>query len=176
MKFWDAAAVFFGEAGGQHCFGDISRYAREPLSSKAINKQIELLRKCPGRSGADIGPSGSLWSLGWVGGEVTDKYGRTDTAYVHREMSTLVRPTCSWPNEQQQVGKELLSWTKEMVEAMASETPNESYQNFPNRLIENWQQQYYVENLERLIQVKMKYDPDNLFNNAQSIPAKRFVT
>jgi FAD binding domain/Berberine and berberine like len=173
MTFWEAAGQFFGEAGEQHCFGDISRYARKPLSDTVISKQIELLRKCPGNLAGDIGPSGSLWSLGWVGGEVMDKFGRRDTAYVHRgEMSTLMRPTCSWPNGDDKMGEELGSWTKEMVELMALETPNESYQNFPNRLIEDWQQQYYAENLARLIEVKTKYDPDNLFNNAQSIPAR----
>lgn len=170
MPFWDAGRKFVGEAGAQHCFGDISRYAKEPISEKAISQQIELLRKCPGRSTNAIGPSGSMWSLGWVGGEVMNKPGRADTAYVHRGMSTLLRPTCSWPNGEEGVGGELRSWTKEMVAAIAPDTPNESYQNFPNRLIEDWQRQYYAENLGRLIEIKMRYDKDNLFNNAQSIP------
>jgi FAD/FMN-containing dehydrogenase len=49
-------------------------------------------------------------------------------------------------------------------------TPNESYQNFPNRMISDWQQAYYAENFPRLVQVKTKYDPGNLFQNTQSIP------
>ena len=48
-------------------------------------------------------------------------------------------------------------------------TLDESYQNFPNTAIKNYGQQYYAENLDRLIDVKTKYDQDNLFNNPQSI-------
>ena len=59
-----------------------------------------------------------------------------------------------------------------MIAAIAPETPHESYQNFPNRLIKDWKRQYYAENLDKLIKVKTRYDPGNLFNNAQSIPPK----
>jgi berberine-like enzyme len=41
-----------------------------------------------------------------------------------------------------------------------------------NRGIDNWQRQYYAENFARLVRVKTKYDPHNLFHNAQSIPAR----
>jgi hypothetical protein len=33
-------------------------------------------------------------------------------------------------------------------------TPNESYQNFPNRGVDDCQQQYYVESHHRLVRVK----------------------
>ena len=133
--------------------------------------QIELLVNCPSRSET---ANGSMWSLGWVGGEVINKVGRTETAYVHRQMSTLLRPTCQWPDDaHDSVGKELMKWTDEMIAAIAPKTPNESYQNFPNRLIDDWKKQYYAENLDRLIEVKTKYDKNNLFKNAQSIPTKQ---
>ncbi len=59
-----------------------------------------------------------------------------------------------------------------MIAAISPYTPDESYQNFPNLAIENWQQQYYAENFERLVDVKTMYDPGNLFNNPQSIPVR----
>ena len=182
MPFWEVAGNFNGEPSPSHSFGDISRYARKPISDTAISKQIELLVKCPSRSDVnDNGPSGSMWSLGWVGGNVVNSIGRTETAYVHRNMSTLLRPTCAWPDDAARegiddapgsVGGDLLAWTEEMIEAIAPETPHESYQNFPNRLIKDWKQQYYAENLDKLMKVKTKYDPANLFKNAQSIPPK----
>jgi hypothetical protein len=69
------------------------------------------------------------------------------------------------------VQNELIAWTKQMIRLVAPHTPDESYQNFPNRGIDNWQQQYYAENFARLVRVKTKYDPD-LFHNPQSIPAR----
>ena len=181
MPFWGAAERFVNDRATPHSFGDISRYADKPVSDTAMSKQIDLLVDCPGRSRGPNGPSGSMWSIGWVGGDVMNSHQRTDTAYVHRgtstghrPMSTLLRPTCSWPNDApESVGEQLLAWTKEMIAIIAPETPNESYQNFPNRLIEDWQQQYYAENLGRLTDVKEKYDPVNLFKNAQSIPPRR---
>ena len=172
MPYWSAAEYFLDDTQPEHSFGDISRYAVKPLSDTAIARQIELLKRFQGGSTDDVGPSLSLWSLGWVGGEVMNKSARTDTAYVHRGMSTLLRPTCSWPNGSgaESVGKELLDLTREMVGLLVPETPNESYQNFPNRLLEDWQQQYYAENLPRLVDIKAKYDKGNLFNNPQSIP------
>ncbi len=169
--FWEAAEIFTDPPpASSHSFGDISRYAKAPISDTAISKLVELLKKCPGRSNTAYG---SMWSLGWVGGDKINSVARTDTAYVHRGMSTLLRPTCTWPDDaHSSVGNELLAWTKEMIAAIAPETPNESYQNFPNRLIEDWQQQYYAENLSRLIDVKTRYDPNNLFKNAQSIPPR----
>jgi hypothetical protein len=130
-----------GNPSPSHSFGDISRYANKPVSDAAISKQIELLVKCPSRSDVnDDGPSGSMWSLGWVGGNYMNSRERTETAYVHRNMSTLLRPTCAWPDDAARegvddapgsVGGDLLAWTEEMIAAIAPETPHESYQNFP---------------------------------------------
>ena len=111
-----------------------------------------------------------MWSIGWVGGEKQAAIPRTDTAYVHRGLSFLLRPTPSWANEDpQSVGDELLGWTNDVVAVMEPYTPNESYQNFPNRALPDPQQQYFAENLERLIDVKTKYDPQDVFTNEQSV-------
>jgi FAD/FMN-containing dehydrogenase len=171
VPFWTAATRFTNESGKSHSFGDISRYAKDPVPDTAIRKQIDLLVNCPSRTPT---ANGSMWSLGWVGGDVINNVGRTETAYVHRGMSTLLRPTCEWPDDaSQSVGDELMSWTDEMVAAIATDTPNESYQNFPNRRIKDWKEQYYAENLTKLIDIKTKYDKNNLFKNAQSIPTKQ---
>jgi FAD/FMN-containing dehydrogenase len=48
-------------------------------------------------------------------------------------------------------------------------TPRETYQNFPNRVLKDPLPEYFAENLDRLVDVKTKYDPANLFRNAQSV-------
>jgi FAD/FMN-containing dehydrogenase len=46
----------------------------------------------------------------------------------------------------------------------------ESYQNFSDEAETGYLRAYYGANLERLVEIKRKYDPTNLFSFAQSIP------
>jgi FAD/FMN-containing dehydrogenase len=171
MKFWDAQRIFASAEAEKHSFGDVSRYADRQIPQGTVADMVDLLARCPQRS-ADA--NGSLWSLGWVGGPVMNAVGRTETAYVHRQMHTLWRPTPVWPNDAPpHVGESLIDWTNEVIDVLRPHTPDESYQNFPNRLIADWQREYYAENFRRLVQVKTKYDRRNLFRNAQSIPPHR---
>lgn len=168
MAFWDVIRTISTPQPPSHSFGDISRYADRPVPGSVYSEVVDLLADCPSRSKE---ASGSFWSLGWVGGEVVDRVGRTDTAYVHRGMTTLLRPTPEWPDDAPpSVGRNLTEWTDAVVATLDGHTPKESYQNFPNRRIRDWKRQYYAENYERLVSVKTTYDPDNLFRNAQSIP------
>jgi FAD/FMN-containing dehydrogenase len=48
-----------------------------------------------------------------------------------------------------------------------------SYQNYPNRNIEDFGHAYFGGNLERLINVKKAYDPDNFFSFPQGLGATR---
>lgn len=167
--FWSVQRYIATGEPDPHSFGDISRYADKPLPDDAIANVVDLLASCPSRS-ADA--NGSFWSLGWVGG-VVNSFSRTETAYVHRDMLTLLRPTTVWPNDAgPEVAQGLNEWSAEVIKAIAPHTPDESYQNFPNRDIANWQQQYYAENYERLVDVKTRFDPGNLFTNPQGIPPR----
>lgn len=171
LSFWDMQRVFVTGEPEPHSFGDISRYAADPVPDHVVDKMVDLLVHCPSRS---LSANGSIWSLGWVGGSVVNSIGRQETAYVHRGMTTLLRPTPVWPNDAPpSVGAGLKAWTDDVIKAIDPYTPNESYQNFPNRRIKDWKQAYYAENFDRLVQVKTKYDRGNLFHNAQSIPTNR---
>lgn len=168
--FWTMQRVIAGGEPAPHSYGDLSRYSNSQLPDSVTAELVDLLVACPSRS-ADA--NGSIWSLGWVGGDVMGRFSRTETAYVHRDATTLLRPTTVWPNDApDSVGNELNAWTDQVIATIAPYTPDESYQNFPNLAIENWQQQYYAENFERLVDVKTAYDPGNLFNNPQSIPVR----
>lgn len=170
QTFWDTFRGFASPEPPQHNFGDLSRYADRPIPDSAVARLVDVLSECPSRSND---ANGSFWSLGWIGGAVVDRFSRTETAYVHRNMMTLLRPTPDWPDDAApSVGDDLLAWTDEMIGIVEPHTPAESYQNFPNRRIRDWQRQYYAENFPRLVEVKAKYDKDNLFRNEQSIPTR----
>jgi FAD/FMN-containing dehydrogenase len=170
MSFWEMQKMLAGAEATPHAFGDISRYSNAPLPAAVVDKVVDLLVRCPVRT---MNNNGSFWSLGWIGGEAVNSLGRTDTAYVHRDMLTLLRATPVWEaHAPPSVGKELVHWAKDVIATIAPYTPAESYQNFPNREIKDWQQQYYAENFERLVSVKGRYDPGDFFHNRQSIPPR----
>ena len=171
LPYWEAATNFLTEEGEAHSWGDISRYADRTLPEQVWVQQVDALVDCPSRTDT---ANGGLWVLGWVGGGVVDRLARTDTAYVHRGMNTLIRPTPVWPTDApESVANDLMDWTEEMISFLDGHTPRESYQNFPNRRITDWAEQYYAENFDRLVEVKAAYDPDDVFTNEQGIPVER---
>jgi FAD/FMN-containing dehydrogenase len=169
--FWQVQQQVWPSANpAPHSWGDWSRYTREALPQDRVARMVDLLAECPVRTDSS---NGALWFLGWVGGDVVGKFGRTDTAYVHRGSPLLLRPTPVWEtSDPASVGQDLLDWTAAQIAIVADVTPPESYQNFPNRLIPNPLQQYFGENLDRLIAVKSTCDPTSLFTNEQGIPVR----
>ena len=163
--------MFASVEAQHHSFGDISRYSKAPLPDSAVARVVDLLAACPSR---DATNNGSMWSLGWIGGDKVNSIGRRDTAYVHRNMLTMLRATPVWDTHAPaSVRDGLIGWTHEMIAAITPHTANESYQNFPNRGIADWKREYYAENYDRLVTVKTKYDRHNVFHNPQSIPPRK---
>lgn len=170
LSFWDAQRIFATPNPESHSYGDVSRYAREPLPSATIERIVDLVADCPHRSET---ANAGVWALGWIGGPVIDRFSPTDTAYVHRGMHNLWRPTPVWPDDAPaSVGEDLVAWTSEVDRVLLEHTTTQSYQNFPNRNLDGYLEAYYAENLERLIDVKTAYDPTNVFRNPQSIPVR----
>jgi hypothetical protein len=140
-RFWDTQRLIATAEPAIHAFGDISRYANKPIPDAVIAEMVDLLTTCPSRSDDN---NGSIWSLGWVGGDVMNAIGRTDTAYVHRGATTLYRPTTVWSDDApESVGNALNAWSDAIIDTLKPHTPEESYQNFPNRSLQNWQELSY---------------------------------
>ena len=131
MTYWDMQRMFASTEAERHSFGDVSRYSTKPLPDAIAGKIADLLAECPTRTAAE---NGSMWSLGWVGGPVVGSVGRRDTAYVHRDVLTLLRATPVWKIDSPKTVRDgLIAWTNQMISLIAPYTPPESYQNFPNR-------------------------------------------
>lgn len=90
-----------------------------------------------------------------------------ETAFFWRKTKYYFEWTASWTKDYE---------TKRNL-ALVERTRNEldpfivgSYVNVPDLSIKNYGTEYYGKNFERLRQIKAKYDPENVFNFAQSIP------
>jgi FAD/FMN-containing dehydrogenase len=167
--FWEVAPRFTNPESENHSWADISRYADAPLPEAVLVRVVDLLADAPSRTATT---NVQFWMMGWVGGAVIDSIGRTDSAYVHRGMTSLLRPTPIWANlTDAPLVADLEAWTGAVIEELAPYTPRESYQNFPNRAIEDWPEQYFAENLDRLREVKAAWDPDGVFRSAQGLEA-----
>ncbi len=92
----------------------------------------------------------------------------SSTAQPWRAPSTPSRIAGAPPSQSQTSAA--AEWLDHLQQALAPASQG-SYQNYIDPTLTNWQQAYYGSNLPRLQQVKRKYDPDQVFHFAQSIPA-----
>lgn len=90
------------------------------------------------------------------------------TAFVHRGFLAWYHTNTQWAD--QRMGPIKLSWSNAFYEALQPHLAFQVYQNIPDLEIDEPLERYYGENLPRLIKIKRKYDPENVFHYAQSIP------
>ncbi|MGJ0509421.1 MAG: FAD-binding oxidoreductase [Methylocystis sp.] len=163
--FWQAAK-FLAEPGLPHMFDSRSAYVATALSPDALDTLLRLVTKWPGGAVAQDG----LAKLFAIGGKVRDVPADA-TAYAHRNANYIfeIMPVND-PSDRDDVIARQADWLAATFEAMQRHLLPASYVNFPNRSLPGWAQRYYGANLGRLSQVKRRYDPDNAFRFAQSIP------
>jgi Berberine and berberine like len=93
------------------------------------------------------------------------------TAFVHRKALMLSAIDRSWtPEDDEAAVRANQAWLDEFHAAMQPFASDESFQNFIDEAETNYLRAYYGTNLECLVEIKRKYDPDNLFRFPQSVP------
>lgn len=96
---------------------------------------------------------------------------RDATAFVHRD--TIFSAAFLASNAEGQVTDEAVASAEKFADdgfAVIDPYSNgETYLNFYDPRLPDWERSYYGENYRRLMRVKRTYDPHNLFNFAQSV-------
>jgi hypothetical protein len=162
MTYWKGKD-FLADLEGPAYYAERSRYVTDPLPSEAIEVIFDRLAQWPGGGSA----TAKLFSWGGAISQIP----RDATAFVHRDALFLASFSVGWPSEtpSNETHTEL-EWLDLTFDAFLPYSIAESYQNFIDPALTDWQTAYYGENLERLLSIKAVYDPTDLFHFSQSIP------
>lgn len=91
-----------------------------------------------------------------------------ETAFVHRTSLYWFLINSHWSGDL--AGSSELDWANNFYKAMSPYLNGEVYQNMPDSTVPHALEAYYGSNLKRLMEIKAKYDPQNVFRFGQSIP------
>jgi FAD/FMN-containing dehydrogenase len=104
-------------------------------------------------------------------GDQVNAIAPTATAFVHRSSDWLMALDLSWSaTDSSEAIHQGHIWQNDFYDAMTAFALLESYQNFVDPSLTDWQQAYYGANLPRLRQVKAAVDPLRVFRFHQGIP------
>lgn len=155
--------------------GELSREAYAAKSSyvDAVMSDAEVARYVAAIERLHDGaPSvGGALAFDAYGGAINRVPARA-SAFVHRDKLAGIQATYSWsaatsPSEVA-AGATWLAW----LGAEVFDPATGAYQNYIDPTLASWATAYYGENLARLVAVKTRYDPENRFAFAQSIPVR----
>lgn len=99
-------------------------------------------------------------------GGATNRRSTDATAYPHRDAEFLMNLHTQWEDPAQD--EECIAWARDLYHAMTPHATGGVYVNFvPERV--GQERAAYRENYDRLVEVKNRYDPGNLFRLNQNI-------
>ncbi|MEM8618975.1 MAG: FAD-binding oxidoreductase [Actinomycetota bacterium] len=153
-----------GKAGSGHAYYK-SAFTREPYGNDALETAIDAVANWP------LAGVTCVLEFDSYGGAIND-VDPTATAFVHRDELFLCQYQAYFSGDDPFAATSARAALTDVWERLAPYNSGFSYQNYIDPLQDNWQQAYYGENLDRLIDVKTQYDPTNFFSFAQSIPVR----
>ena len=142
-----------------------SSYVDRPMTSERAAAMVAAVARL-GRDAPSVGGGLALDAYGGAINAVAPQA----TAFVHRDALACIQATYSWSTwtapRERRAGERWLAW----LGADVFDPTTGAYQNYIDPTLVSWPTAYYGSNLERLMAVKGRYDPQNHFAFAQSIP------
>src|SRR5262249_20611145 len=156
LPYWDGQD-FLSEEGTPEYTHERSRYVFRPVGVEASRVILDLLRSWPGTTAS------AIWKFFLAGGAIT-AVPPDATAFVHRKAQMISSIELDWtPADSVGTIARNEQWLAGVHEAMLPLTSDECYQNFIDEAQTDYLHAYYGANLERLVQVKRRHDPLNVF-------------
>ena len=149
---------------GRSTFKGKSSYANKPLSLGGINAMIRQIE-----ARITTGSGSGIILLDSYGGAI-NRVKKDATAFVHRDALFSMQYLAYW--EPSAAAEPNLRWLRNFYAAMRPYVSPYAYQNYIDPDLRNSGRAYYGTNLRRLVAVKQRYDPKNVFRSSQSIPVR----
>jgi FAD/FMN-containing dehydrogenase len=180
VPFVLGARLFFGEGAekvdpglpswavhvhsDQQIYKSTSAAAMAPFGAAAIQTLQQYLESVPPLSQPPVQPS--MVQL-LPGGGAPSRVAPDATAVYLRQAQFIVQYDAFWAAPAD--GDATMGWVESFRGAMLPHTTG-AYVNYADSRLDDPLRAYYGPNLERLVRVKRRYDPDNVFSFPQSIP------
>jgi|JI10StandDraft_1071094.scaffolds.fasta_scaffold192297_2 FAD/FMN-containing dehydrogenase len=162
LSFMDAVKHFAGKEDYISVYmKGKSDYIYDEMSEDGINIALTEM---------DKGFAGSVGlAFDGYGGQIANVRA-SETAFVHRDARSVIQYFCQWQNNKTADAR--MAHVRAVHKSLRPYVSGYAYVNYCDTDIADWAQAYWGGNLERLIEVKSKWDPNNFFKHAQSIPVK----
>jgi FAD/FMN-containing dehydrogenase len=143
-----------------------SEFFQRPLSTEVIDGLLQNLQR-----DRVAGQSRELDFSPWGGGY--NRVSEDATAFVHRDDRFWLKHATEVAPGAPAAAKEAAhDWITRSWGTVHPSGTGRVFPNFPDPDLKDWPRAYYGTNLERLLSIKARYDPGNLFRFRQSLPVR----
>ncbi len=143
-------------------FAAASGYARAPLGAAGARAMVSAVL----RRQRDAGRGSGAILLDSYGGAI-NRIPADATAFVHRDALFSVQYLAYWGRPADAARG--VGWVRAARAAVRPHISGRAYQNYIDPTLPGWASAYYGPNLDRLRDVKARYDPDRVFRFPQGI-------